>query len=108
MIPLVRDNLDQIAELCRKYGVERLDVFGSATNGTFDEATSDVDFLVSFIDYSPGIARRFIYLADDLESLLKRPVDLVTERSIRNPIFRRSVDRSREVVFDERRLDQAS
>ncbi|CAN5526729.1 hypothetical protein BH09CHL1_BH09CHL1_30350 [soil metagenome] len=108
MISLVRDNLDQIAELCKKYGVERLDVFGSATNGKFNEATSDVDFLVSFTDYAPGIARRYIYLGDELEALLKRPVDLVTERSIRNPIFRRSVDRSREVVFDERRLDQAS
>jgi predicted nucleotidyltransferase len=108
MIPLVRENLNEIARLCRRYGVEYLDVFGSAVNGSFNDGESDVDFLVEFLDYGPGVGDRFLNLADDLEALLGRSVDLVTDRSIKNRFFRRSVDRMREPVFGERRRIKAS
>jgi len=42
------DHLDAIRELCVKYRVKRLAVFGSAAKGTFDPAKSDVDFVVEF------------------------------------------------------------
>lgn len=108
MIALVRDNLDEITRLCRKYGVEYLDVFGSAVDGSFNDKKSDVDFLVEFLDYGPGVGDRFLNLADDLEALLGRSVDLITDRSIKNRFFRRSVDRVREPVFGERRFTEAS
>ncbi len=51
MIALIEDNREAIAELCRQFGVRRLAVFGSAAKGTFDPATSDVDFLVDLGNY---------------------------------------------------------
>jgi uncharacterized protein len=106
MIALVADKKDEIAALCRRFGIRKLDVFGSAVTGSFDPEKSDIDFVVDLGGYEPGVAMRFLDFAEALESLLGRDVDLVTEDSIRNPYFRRSVERSREPLY-ERRRDQA-
>jgi len=105
MISDVETHQEEIERLCRRYGVERLEVFGSAATGAFDEETSDVDFVVLFSDEvrcSSGYADTYLDLAWDLEDLLDRDVDLVTERSIQNPYFRRSVDSSRQVIYERR------
>jgi len=52
IIPLLEQHRDQLSALCRQYGVRRLDVFGSAANGRFDPARSDLDFLVEFNDFT--------------------------------------------------------
>ena len=62
MIALIEDNREAIVALCEQYGVQRLAVFGSAAKGTFDPATSDLDFVVEFEDYGPGVSRRFLAL----------------------------------------------
>lgn len=108
MIALVENKKAEIAELCHKFGVRKLDVFGSAVNGKFNEATSDIDFVVDFADKSPGYARRYIGLADALELLFGRPVDLLTEGSIKNPLLRESIDEAREVVFHDEGNRQAA
>lgn len=95
VIALITDNLEAIRQLCRTYGIRRLDVFGSGATGGFDPETSDVDFIVDLGDYTPGTADRYLDLANALEALLGRPVDLVTEPSIRNPYFRQGVDAQR-------------
>ena len=102
MIALVLEKKSQLAELCQRFKVERLDLFGSATDGTFRTASSDLDFLVQFADRQPtGIyADRYLDLADALEKLFQRPVDLVTEQSIRNPYFRRVVEASKQPVYE--------
>ncbi|MFM9942044.1 MAG: nucleotidyltransferase family protein [Hyphomicrobiaceae bacterium] len=100
MHPLIEQNREAIAELCRRHHVKRLDVFGSAATGAFDPATSDVDFLVEF--EAGAEARAFdLYfgLKEALEVLLQRAVDLVTVPSIRNPIFRGNVYATREVIY---------
>lgn len=48
MTQTLETHRDAVAELCRQFHVERLDVFGSAASGGFDEETSDLDFLVEF------------------------------------------------------------
>lgn len=60
---IVEQNLPAIAELCRRFGVRRLDLFGSAAMGRFDPQRSDLDFLVEFEPEAQGksyfpIARR--------------------------------------------------
>jgi predicted nucleotidyltransferase len=110
MISQIEALRQDIGELCRRYGVERLEVFGSAATDTFDEEMSDVDFVVLFSDEvrrSPDYADTYLDLAWDLEELLGQDVDLVTERSIQNPYFRQSVDASRQVIY-ERRSQEAS
>jgi predicted nucleotidyltransferase len=77
-----------------------LEIFGSATREDFDPGRSDLDFLVEFQDPDrPGIADRFMGLAEGLEQIFKRKVDLVTKRSLKNPIFIGSITRSKQVIY---------
>jgi uncharacterized protein len=99
----IEQHRDAIRTLCQQYGVRRLDLFGSAATGAFDAATSDLDFVADFADTrSPGYADRYLGFAEALETLFGRPVDVITERSIRNPYFRQSVEASRQPIYDER------
>ena len=79
MIALIEDNRDAIADVCRQYGVQRLAVFGSAVKGTFDPATSDLDFAVEFADCGPGIGKRFMQFIVALEDLFPdHPIHIST------------------------------
>lgn len=100
MIPMVREKQTEVADLCERYGVRKLELFGSAATGTFDPETSDLDFVVDFTDYGPGIAVRFVDFADALEGLFGRRVDLITEPTKRNPYFWASVNERRETVYE--------
>ena len=103
MNSLIETHWDAIRALCRHYGVRHLDLFGSAATGAFAEATSDLDFVVTFADTrSPGYADRYLGFAEALETLFGRRVDVITERSIRNPYFRKAVEASRQPIYDER------
>jgi predicted nucleotidyltransferase len=90
-----------IAAICRRYGVRRLEVFGSAARGVdFDPELSDVDFLVQF-DHGDRDEplEQFFGLSESLQSLLGRPVDLVELDAVTNPFILAGIDRSRELVF---------
>ena len=89
---------DEIADLCRRLEVVRLDIFGSVVHGRVDEE-SDVDLLVTFSGSSAGLFTRYFTLKEALQELLGRPVDLVTAESIRNPYFRADIDASRINVY---------
>lgn len=101
MIDLLDKHNREIIKLCKQYNVRRLDVFGSATTAEFDPDRSDLDFIVEFEnpDAPPGLLSRYLALAEELEHLLGRPVDLITPQSIRNPYFRETVENSREVLY---------
>ena len=88
----------EIAELCRQLKVSRLDIFGSATAEAFG-ADSDVDVLVRFDRDGGGLFNRYFDLKEELERILGRPVDVVTEESIKNPYFRAEVEQSRKNVY---------
>ena len=97
----IADKKDELAKLCRRYGVARLEVFGSAARGTdFDPQTSDADFLVEF-DPDSGLAPfdQFFDLAEALRHALDRPVDLIESGTVQNPYLRAAIDRSRELVY---------
>ncbi len=84
----------QLVELCRQFGVLRLDAFGSAARGRdFDAARSDVDLLVQFPDTAFD-STLFLDFKDALEAVLGRSVDLVERQAVessRNTIRRGSV-----------------
>ena len=101
MHPAIADKKDALVELCQRYGVARLEIFGSAARGTdFDPQTSDADFLVEFNPDS-GLAPfdQFFDLAEALRDALGRPVDLVESGTVHNPYLRAAIDRSRELVY---------
>jgi predicted nucleotidyltransferase len=99
---LVDQRRNEVVALCRGFRVVRLSVFGSLANGGFNTETSDLDFLVKFADRRPDgdYADRFLGLADGLEQLFDRHVDLVTEESLRRPRFRAEVESTKKVVYE--------
>lgn len=101
MIAEVADKRDEIAALCQRFGVRRLELFGSAARGDFDPEASDVDFIYEFDDSNNQLLRRFVGLGDALEALLGRPVDFLSEQRRTNPYVWASIDRDREVLFGE-------
>jgi uncharacterized protein len=101
MIALLRQNRLAIEALCQRFHVRRLDVFGSAAQGGFDPRRSDLDFVVTLEGRNSGeYADNFLGLARALEDLFQRKVDLITERSIRNPYFREAVEESRQLIYE--------
>ena len=97
----ISDKKDELAELCRRYGVARLEVFGSAARGTdFDPRSSDADFLVEFkLEDGRAPLRQYFDFAEALRHTLGRPVDLVESGAVRNPYLRAAIERSRELVY---------
>ena len=94
---------ESVANVCKRFRVERLYLFGSAADGRFESDRSDLDFLVTLEEQPPGeYADNYLGLAQALEKLFGRPADLVTERSIRNPYFRETVFAARQLVYDRR------
>ena len=101
MISLIEQNMEAICKLCGRYGVARLEVFGSAADGSFDPDRSDVDFLVEFLpdyDLGPWMAN-YHDLREELMALLGREVDLVELKCVRNPFRRHTILKSREVIY---------
>ena len=92
---------EELVALCRRYGVRRLEVFGSAARGAdFDPTSSDADFLVEFDpDSGHSPLEQFFGFAEALEKALGRPVDLVERGAIVNPFLLASVDHARELVY---------
>ena len=101
MHALIEQHRTAIADICRRFGVRRLEVFGSAARASdFRPDKSDADFLVEF---APGnglpFLQRYFGLQDALSHLLGRPVDLVEPGAVRNPYIRAGIDRAREIVY---------
>jgi len=100
MHPLLESHREEVAELCRRRGVIRLELFGSAARDDFDESRSDLDFLVKFdSDPSRPALGSYFGFKSDLESLFHRPVDLVDAEGIRNPYVRASINRDRKLIY---------
>lgn len=101
MAPLIERNREQIVALCKRYGITRLDVFGSAARGTdFDEATSDADFFYDADTTRPSHVDEFFEFIEAMERLLGRPIDLVTVHPrYANPYFLQVANRDRQTLY---------
>jgi len=100
MIDQIREAQPQLAELCRRHNVRRLELFGSGLGPRFDPRTSDLDFLVEFGPFAAGgYAEHYFALLEGLKGLFGRPVDLVVARAVSNPHLLESINRSRELLY---------
>jgi predicted nucleotidyltransferase len=96
----IADRREDLAVLCRRFGVRRLEVSGSAARGTdFDPAHSDADFLVEFNRNFAPLAQYFDF-QEAMQALLGRKVDLVESTTLRNPYLLASINRARELLFE--------
>ncbi len=92
----IKDKIEKIVELCEKHHVSSLALFGSAANDTMNNE-SDVDFLIQFsddinvLDYADNY---FAFLAS-LELLIDKKIDLVSKKSVKNPVLLEEINRSK-------------
>ena len=96
---IIDKNIDRISALCNKHKVTRLFVFGSILTEKFKKS-SDIDFLVDFegvdlYDY----ADNYFDFKKSLETLLKREVDLIEDKAVRNPYLRQNIDSSKQLIY---------
>jgi uncharacterized protein len=101
MLHLLETRFETLKQLCQKYGVKELRVFGSAARtDDFDPDRSDIDFLVTFHDMPPGgRANAYFGLVSELETLLGRSVDLVEQEAVKNPYVKRSTQQHQQTLY---------
>jgi len=99
MLQALSERQVEIAALCRRYGVQKLELFGSAARGDFDPGRSDIDLFYEFNSDPASLADRYFGLLEDLEQLLGRKVDLVSSRDVRNPYFLQVANRQRITLY---------
>ena len=100
MLTIIEEKREELDALCREFHVRTLELFGSAARGTFDPATSDLDFLVDIPEPVPRRhADHYFGMLFGLEALFGRKIDLLESGAIRNPYLLRSIDEDRMVVY---------
>lgn len=100
MQKLLIDNMEKINALCRNHNVRSLFAFGSVVSDRFNDK-SDIDLLVSFNPMEYGdYADTYFKLAENFENLFKRQVDLVTDKSLKNPYFIESVNQTKTLLYE--------
>ncbi|MCH5240697.1 MAG: nucleotidyltransferase domain-containing protein [Muribaculaceae bacterium] len=97
---LIELNLEKICELCRKYKVKTLSVFGSILTERFNDE-SDVDFSATFYPEEDPLVRgeNFLNLYMDLGDLMGRRIDLVDESNLRNPYFIEELEETKQLIY---------
>jgi predicted nucleotidyltransferase len=92
--------IEQIKELCEENEVKSLYAFGSVTRDDFNEL-SDIDLVVDFEEKNPfRYTDLYFNLKSKLETLLKRQIDLLEERAIKNPIFRQHLEDNKVKIYN--------
>ena len=99
MYPLIENNREATARLCRVHGVRRLEALGSILRDDFDAGRSDVDVLVEFEAQAADSFSNFLDLKESLEALFQRSVDLVELRAIRNRRLRYYIEQSKSAIY---------
>jgi len=92
--------MNDFLEMCKSHNVKHLYAFGSAVTGNFKNK-SDIDLIVE-LNISDPIkhGETLINLWDKLEAFFNRKVDLLTESSIHNPILKKSIDKTKVLIYD--------
>lgn len=105
MLAELEEKRSEVEAACRRAGVRRLTVFGSALSDEFDPEHSDVDFIVDFdaSGRSPATTDRlgtYLGLHEELEAIFDRPVDLVMAGALKNPYLIASIQANQQVMYD--------
>jgi predicted nucleotidyltransferase len=91
-------NYDDIENICKKYYINELSIFGSSIRNDFNE-DSDIDILVSFSKNSNIDLFDIMNLEKEFSQLLKREVDIVEKEALKNPIRKTRILSTREIIY---------
>lgn len=102
----IKKNLTEFVNLCKDHKVKSLYAFGSSVTDNFDPDTSDIDLIAEINDPDP-LERGELLMSfwDELEVFFQRKVDLLTERSIKNPFLRKSIEATKVLIYDGSRKE---
>lgn len=99
----IRRRINDFLYLCQTHKVKTLYAFGSSITDRFNEQTSDIDLLVEIDDDDPiERGEKLMSFWDKLEEFFHRKVDLLTDSSIKNPILRKNIDKTKILIYDGR------
>ena len=106
--PSVAIHLNDIRAAAERYGIAKLEIFGSAMTPAFDLERSDVDFIVHYPPgYDYGIfLKRLQDFEDELATILGRPAQLVMTSALRKESFRQNADVTRKMIYAAPEFDQ--
>ena len=101
MNQIIEQKKGELVDICRFLKIKRMDVFGSSVSGLFNK-DSDIDFLISFAD---GLSikqytENYFTLQYKLRELFDREVDIVTEKSLSNPYFIDSINKTKALIYE--------
>ena len=100
MIGLLESKRQAIHEVCSRFGVARLEVFGSGLRDDFKPGESDVDLLVEFKSMDPyARVEAYFRMRDELRGLLQREIDLVMSGAVKNPYISREIERTKQLMY---------
>jgi hypothetical protein len=100
MIKVITTKQQKIVKLCKKYRVQMLEVFGSATHDDFDVVNSDIDFMLEFTPKcNENYADNYFGLLDALQQLFNHSIDLVVRSSVMNPYFLESIEKDAAALY---------
>ena len=109
MIQEITNNIDKIIEACREFRLQSLYVFGSAARESDFTPKSDIDFLVTFktnpllenIDELSLYFESIDKLSNKFSNILKRDIDLLIEKNIKNKYLLESINSEKKIIYAE-------
>lgn len=100
VVRVLHDKREAIVEICARYGVVRLDVFGSALREDFRPGESDLDLLVEFGPHEGyALVDAYFGLLDELREILGVDVDLVMAGAVKNRYIARDIERTKQLLY---------
>jgi predicted nucleotidyltransferase len=95
----INQHKKKIDLLCETHKVDKLYLFGSATNETFNNE-SDIDLLVKFKSFDlKDYFINYLDLKEQLKKLFNREVDLVEEQTLKNPFLIKSINKNKSLIY---------
>ena len=99
---IIKNKLDDLKKLCKTLKIKRMYAFGSVVSDDNFKKNSDIDFLISFIDNITveEYTDNYFSLHYKLKDLFNRKIDIVTERTLSNPYFIESINKTKELIYE--------
>lgn len=98
---IIARHYQELVRLCQDFNVKRLYAFGSVTQTTFDPVNSDLDFIVELNNMPPlEKGETLLQFWNSLEQLFQKNVDLLSDKPIKNPYLRSSIEASKQILYD--------
>lgn len=99
--PVIEEKYDQLLKACNTYRVSKLYAFGSVVTDDFNHENSDLDFIAEMESMPPADrGENLINLWDELETIYNKKVDLLTDQPIKNPYLLKSIEESKQLIYD--------